>query len=349
MPQRVASTAAADHGGTISEILSIALTGGLAFVGIGGFIALEASSGSRHAGLLMSLVGGVAAAAASLFIRRLEREREAAREQQAAAALRRSQQFAAAQSSLISMVRHELLTPLQVIMTNVEYVEHSTPRNDDTVDAIARVHRATALIDSRLKNLAEYALATAEQTTRSDVFVLRQVLLRVVEDHRAKAEQRGQTIFVEFESGTEAPMRGDPARMTQIVSHYVHNAIQHGASHDAILVRTRFIGGRAATAQRIVEVEVVDRGPGIASAVQHDIWEPFVTTNRHVGFDAGSGLGLALVKLLADCVDWDVGVRPTQGGGATFFLQLPVSQLDGDVATTVAAASATAGPAFLWR
>jgi signal transduction histidine kinase len=298
-----------------------------AVAGVGTLIALTANGSQQRIGTLIGLAGAVGVSAIALSLHRRWRASQARRREEADESLLRSQQFAATQSAIISMISHELRTPLQAITTNVEYLESAVPSRSDLSDAVARLNRAATLIDGRLKNLAEYARATNEATPRSDAFALRELLLRIVDDYRSQADLRRQVLRTEFAPGAEAAMQGDPIRLNQIVANYVFNAIQHSVADDTIIIRSHFSPVVAAPQRMLlptVEVEVVDHGPGISADVQQSLWAPFITTKKQGEANSNSGLGLAVVKLLADVARWEVGVRQTPGGGATFYVRLPV-------------------------
>jgi signal transduction histidine kinase len=72
------------------------------------------------------------------------------------------------------------------------------------------------------------------------------------------------------------------------------------------------------------EVVVEDSGPGVETNMQQRIFEPFFTTKA-----AGIGLGLAVVKRIAEAHQGEVLVRPSSLGGAAFVLRWPL-QVRGD-------------------
>lgn len=305
----------------------VAIVFAIAVVGVGAAVALSGEGNDQRLGTLVGLGGALLVGAIALLLHRRWRTSNERRLAEADEAVLRSQQFAATQAAVISMISHELRTPLQAITTNVEYLESAAPPKGDVADAVARLSRAATLIEGRLKNLADYARATNDATPRSDAFTLRELLLRIVDDYRGEAALRRQHLLTEFAPGTETAIQGDPIRVNQIVANYVANAIHHSGPEDTIVIRTAFSPVVAAPQRMLmptVEIEVVDHGPGISSSVQETLWAPFITTKKQSAAVSNSGLGLTVVKLLADVARWEVGARPTPGGGTTFYVRLPV-------------------------
>jgi two-component system, OmpR family, sensor kinase len=305
----------------------VAIVFTIAVVGVCAAVALSGDSAYLRLGALVCLMGTLAVGVIALLLHRRLRESNARRLAEADETILRSDQFAATQVSIVSMISHELRTPLQAITTNAEYLENAAPLTSDAADALARLQRAATLIDGRLRNLAQYARATSDAAPRSDAFALRELLLRIVDDYRAQAELRHQQLRMEFAPGTETAIQGDPIRVNQIVANYVANAIHNSVPSDTIIIRTSFSPVVAAPQRMLtptVEIEVVDHGPGISADVRESLWAPFVTTKKQTPTAANSGLGLAVVKLIADFARWEVGARPTPGGGTTFYVRLPV-------------------------
>ena len=121
-------------------------------------------------------------------------------------------------------------------------------------------------------------------------------------------------------------------------------AIKYGGP-DVILVSAQLEDGSASGRAVAVEaaiVRVTDHGPGISDSDFAAIWEPFVRGRRGQGRSQGNGLGLAVVRLLADSVGWEVGVASAAGNGtagpgsgATFFVRFPLVPPDATQASEV--------------
>ena len=111
----------------------------------------------------------------------------------------------------------------------------------------------------------------------------------------------------------------DPSLLQQILRNILTNALQY-APHGPIVVRARL------RAEWLV-VEVADEGPGIPSREQERIWETFYRgEHARVSPHRGSGLGLAVVKQLAELQGGRVEIESTSGRGATFRVWLPRTQ-----------------------
>ena len=305
----------------------VAIVFGVAVVGVGAMVALSGSASQQKVGTFVGLFGALVVAAIALMLHRRWRSSRYSKLQESEESVLRNQQFASTQSAILGMISHELRTPLQAITTSIEHLQSAVPASSDLADAVARLDRAATLIEGRLKNLSDYARATTDTAPRSDAFALGELLLRIADDYGTQASLRGQVLRTEFAPGTESAIQGDPIRLNQVVANYVANAIQHSSVGDAIIIRTSFSPVVAAP-QRVlaptVEIEVVDHGPGVSTAVRETLWVPFITTKALASSGNSSGLGLAVVKLLADVARWEVGARPTSGGGATFYVRLPV-------------------------
>jgi signal transduction histidine kinase len=107
------------------------------------------------------------------------------------------------------------------------------------------------------------------------------------------------------------------AVIASIVQNLVRNAIKYMGVRPV-----RRIVVRAKPAGPMARLEVEDTGPGIPVGLREAIFDPFVRgPNEQAN---GTGLGLATVKRLAEAHGGAVGVRTPSGGGALFWVELPL-------------------------
>jgi signal transduction histidine kinase len=112
-------------------------------------------------------------------------------------------------------------------------------------------------------------------------------------------------------------VRADGGALRQILLNLVHNALEHGPESQTITI--------AATRDaRHVEITVDDEGPGIPADARGEIWTPFRRLGESDGTGEGGGLGLSIVRSLAQWQGGEVAVTDAPGGGARFVVRLPV-------------------------
>src|SRR5262249_8404338 len=119
-----------------------------------------------------------------------------------------------------------------------------------------------------------------------------------------------------MEPGTPVDLRGDPARVRQIVTNLAANAVKF-TENGSVTLHAREVDGDD---QRCtIRVEVRDTGIGIPKAQQQAIFEPFTqadgTTTRRFG---GTGLGLAICRKITDLLGGKLGLESQPGQGSTF-------------------------------
>jgi signal transduction histidine kinase len=107
------------------------------------------------------------------------------------------------------------------------------------------------------------------------------------------------------------PVQGDPVQLRQVLVNLVENAVFAASPVGQVAVRGRWQDGQ-------VLLEVEDTGPGVDPATRLRLFEPLITTKTR-----GIGLGLALVKRIAERHGGDVQYSERQGGGARFTVRLP--------------------------
>ncbi|MGV7211131.1 ATP-binding protein [Oxalobacteraceae bacterium A2-2] len=259
-------------------------------------------------------------------VRRQVEALEAARRQQEAtlaelkAAQDQLQRALAMRDEFMSMVSHEMRTPLNTLYLETqlrkiqlergnmaafgaEQLQRMVQRDDRQIQAIIR------LIDDMLD---VSRIRSGKLSIRPGEVELSGLLRRVVHDLRPQADNAGNSIILD----APEPASGwwDEFRIEQIVVNLLTNALRYGGSEP---VEVRLLVG-----PDMARVEVRDRGPGIAPEVQETIFEPY---ERGVGNEVPSGLGLGLYisRQLAQLHQGSLTVDSTPGQGAIFTLALP--------------------------
>ncbi len=134
-------------------------------------------------------------------------------------------------------------------------------------------------------------------------------------DARAVAPQRQISLTV---TGPVI-VSGDDTRLRQVLGNLVRNALVHTPQNTSIEIAV-------ATEDSVGRISVADHGPGLGTQAMDRIFEPFYRADPSRSRDSGgSGLGLSIVSAVVTAHGGRVKVSQTQGGGATFEVELPLA------------------------
>nr|BFE80590.1 hypothetical protein GCM10020093_031910 [Planobispora longispora] len=233
-------------------------------------------------------------------------------EQQTVARLK---ELDAAKDAFIATVSHELRTPLTTLSGYLELLDDTDPVQRRMLEAMTRNA-------ARLQNLVEdllavSALATDELAVNAAPVPVRQAVESAVHATRAQARSSNHRIEVETDAGVQN-VTADHDLLVRAISALLSNAVKYSPINTPITVR-------AAPAEGRVAIAVTDHGVGIEAEDLPRVFERFYRT-RYARDNAiqGVGLGLWLVKTIAEAHGGTITATSTPGEGSTFTLALPV-------------------------
>jgi two-component system, OmpR family, phosphate regulon sensor histidine kinase PhoR len=238
--------------------------------------------------------------------------------------LRRLQQIRA---EFIDNLSHELRTPLTTVSLLAETLTREAeaagdaipPRMRDRIDKIEvetghLVQMVSELLDlSRIESGGALGVVEALDMGR--------VATESTERLRLFADRQGVTLRVEVAGGL-SPVRGDAARLGQVMVNLLHNAVKFSPDGGDVDVSVR----RAETGPEVV-VAIADHGVGIPRGAQARIFERFYKVDRARvrGETGGTGLGLAIARHIVEQHGGRIWVESTEGIGSTFSFSLPIA------------------------
>lgn len=221
----------------------------------------------------------------------------------------------------ISDASHELRTPLTTLRGYTELFERGAA--DDPAfraTAMRRVHEETVRMSRLVNDLLLLAQLDEERQLESELIDL----VKIVGDIAADARIIDPNRTVAVTAPEQLTVTGDRARLTQVIANLVTNARTHtpaGSPIEILLLTTD--GAEAA-------MSVIDHGPGVDPELGSRIFGRFVRhgASQHRTGSRGTGLGLAIVAAIITAHDGRCGVEATPGGGATFWIRLPLARAD---------------------
>lgn len=238
----------------------------------------------------------------------------------------RHRQLARQQSEFVAAVSHELRAPLSAIRLLAEELldlpEGEVARRGEYHGLILREARRLGLL---VDNVLRRSRAERNGVTLEPVPLdFGEVVGMAVETLRPMAEERGVGLRVSVpEEGAEGV--ADHHAMTQIVVNLVDNAVKHAPAGSVVEVELRrVVGSVGGVGGGRFRLGVRDRGPGIPAGEQERIFEAFVRRGSELRRETpGVGLGLAIVRQLAEAQGGKVRVESREGSGALFVVELP--------------------------
>jgi signal transduction histidine kinase len=279
----------------------------------GGPLRRAVSSGARRTALLGALLAalGVVAAAFALAQRARAREREEGRLRLAAAeeSRRRSERLAAA-GALAAGIAHEVRNPLNGIALAAQRIARLD--GDGRAARLAtRIREEVARLEAALEGFLDLARPAAGPRRATDLGDL-------VRDTLALLELEASGKGVQLAARTEAaPVVGDAEALRRAVINLVRNAIAASPEGGAIEVSVAAAAGGRGPARVVVR----DHGAGIAPDLVERAFDPFVTTRPE-----GTGLGLALVRRVAEEHGGAARLRNHPAGGVEASLEIPAGE-----------------------
>jgi len=238
----------------------------------------------------------------------------------------RSERLATQQMDFVATVSHELRTPLAVIRSAAQNLSAGV------VDDPARAKQYGELIEGegrRLTEMIEQVLDYAGLRGAPRQTTARLVDVGVVAaDVLASCQPLASLARVDLESDIPTslpPVLGDEQALRSAIQNLVTNALKYGADGHWLRldVRTTTTHGRTD-----LQVSVSDHGLGVDAADRPYLFDPFYRGRRAVDAQVrGNGLGLSLVKRIAESHGGRVDVESTPGSGATFRLVVPAARI----------------------
>jgi signal transduction histidine kinase len=205
---------------------------------------------------------------------------------------------------LVGSIGHDLRNPLGVIETSVYILRGRVGEDQRAVKHLDRISEQLGISNGIISNLLD--MIRDRPLQRGPVH-LGEVLAGA-----ARAVPRPQGVALALEGLEALPVvDGDPIQLRQVFVNLLENAVHAASPAGAVRVN-------ASAADGAVDVHVEDSGPGVDAETQRRLFEPLITTKQR-----GIGLGLALVKRIAERHGGSVSYATRSEGGARFTVRLP--------------------------
>ena len=232
-------------------------------------------------------------------------------------AVKIAQEQAALNRQILSIVGHELRSPLSSIVAYADYII-DTCQTGTTRDAAERMRRGCQHLQDFLTNLSEFVRLDegAAEIIRDD-FNMATLLQETLDIFRPHAQHKLISLVTDYDRSIHETFVGDRLRIRQVLINIIKNAVTY-TDEGTITISARMLDG-------LMEIKIVDDGVGIPSTkvkalLSVETWQP----RPGRSLESGLGIGLAIsIRLLRLMNGW-LEIESTEGFGTTVVVNIPL-------------------------
>ncbi|MDH2917034.1 MAG: PAS domain S-box protein, partial [Gallionella sp.] len=228
-----------------------------------------------------------------------------------------------AKSVFLSSMSHELRTPLNAILGFSNILRQDTQLRQGQRENLDIINRSGEHLLTLINDVLEMAkIESGRVEVESVPFDLGGMVRDVIDMMHMRAQEKGLQLLVDQSSEFPRYIKGDEARLRQVLINLVGNAVKF-TQQGGVTVR---FGMKPHVTQKRLLIEVEDSGLGIRPEDQQRIFEPFVQLSESA-MQKGTGLGLTITRQYVKLMGGTIGVESTPGTGSIFRVELPADMV----------------------
>ncbi|MFA6971862.1 MAG: ATP-binding protein [Gallionella sp.] len=229
-----------------------------------------------------------------------------------------------AKSVFLSSMSHEFRTPLNAILGFSSMVRKDPLLPLELRDNLDIINRSGENLLTLINGVLEMSKIEAGRVQVAIApFDLGALVRDVTDMMHMRAQEKGLQLLVDQSSEFPRYIKGDEARLRQVLINLVGNAVKF-TRQGGIAVR---FGLKPHVIPQRLLIEVEDSGIGINAADQQKIFEPFVQL-KQTATEQGTGLGLTITRQFVQLMGGAISVESTSGKGSIFRVELPVERVE---------------------
>lgn len=224
-----------------------------------------------------------------------------------------------AKSVFLANMSHELRTPLNAILGFSAMLRREPALSKSQREKLDIINRSGDHLLTLINDVLEVSkIEAGRMQMEVAAFDLINMTRDIADMMRQRANEKGLELTLEQTSDFPRYIRGDEARLRQVLINLVGNAVKY--THQGG-VTIRFGVKAHATGHLLIEVE--DTGPGITPENQQRLFNPFVTLSDDAA-ESGTGLGLTISRQFIELMGGTISVESTLGKGSIFRIDLKI-------------------------
>jgi signal transduction histidine kinase/HPt (histidine-containing phosphotransfer) domain-containing protein len=229
-----------------------------------------------------------------------------------------------AKSIFLANMSHEIRTPLNGVMGFLKLLS-KTKLSETQRDYLDTTETSAKMLLTVINDILDFSKIEAGKISFEQIEIdFKELLEEVISLYAANAKSKCLALDLTFDKKVPSRLLGDPARISQVVSNLLGNAIKF-TQRGNILVKADL--KEETSKDVLVEVSIKDSGIGISAEALEGLFQPFsqadASTTRKYG---GTGLGLVISRNLVELMGGEVSVESMAGQGARFAFTLRLTK-----------------------
>jgi signal transduction histidine kinase/DNA-binding response OmpR family regulator/sensor domain CHASE-containing protein len=247
-------------------------------------------------------------------------------EQETLAAKDAAEQSSQAKTMFLARMSHEMRTPLNAIIGMTTIAQFSREDSGKVTDCLAKITEASIHLKGVIDDVLDMSKIEAGKFFLIPrEFVFEMMVRNIVDKMNFKFDEKRQNLIVELDKEIPFSIICDELRLSQVVSHFLSNAIKFTPRGGQITLAVKKIAEENNYCTLLISV--ADNGIGISGEQQKRLFVLFEqadggTARRY----AGAGIGLAMSKHIVDLMGGKIWVESSLGKGAEFFVEVRVER-----------------------
>lgn len=231
-------------------------------------------------------------------------------------------------SAFLANMSHEIRTPMNAVLGFTEVLRRNIERDEEKRrQHLNTIHSSGTHLLNLINDILDLSKIEAGRLeVESIACELHRVIADVVTVMRVRADEKNISLDYEFDGQIPATIESDPARLRQVLTNLVGNAIKF-TEQGGVRIVTKLVHELDRPQMMI---QVIDTGIGMSEAGAAKIFDPFsqadASVTRRFG---GTGLGLSISKRFAEALGGAVTVSSQVGVGSVFTVTIDTGSLDG--------------------